>query len=133
MCSRLTKWILSFVWDKDEQGLTTIGGRLEGTETIIEALNREALEEAGLVLTNDHVPFASWFWESTNTYTIWFLSKVNKFVEMPKGFEKTGHVIMNFETAIQMLLRIEGEGERSKIIKKAGTLASQLNEAGNSR
>lgn len=50
----LSNGSLIMVWDKDEQGLTTIGGKIEGTETLKEALNREALEEAGLILENNH-------------------------------------------------------------------------------
>ncbi|GFZ93093.1 hypothetical protein GCM10008018_44280 [Paenibacillus marchantiophytorum] len=32
---------------------------------------------------------------------------------MPKGFETTGRVIMNIETARQMILNIEGKGLRT--------------------
>ncbi|WP_235851606.1 NUDIX domain-containing protein [Heyndrickxia camelliae] len=34
-------------WDKEEQVLTTIGGRIEGIETLEEALDRELMEEVG--------------------------------------------------------------------------------------
>ncbi|MCK9858293.1 NUDIX domain-containing protein [Paenibacillus sp. ATY16] len=35
------------VWDKYEQSLTTVGGRVEGDEDLITALDRETVEEAG--------------------------------------------------------------------------------------
>lgn len=112
-------------WDKEEQGLTTIGGRLEGNETIDEALDREAMEEAGLVLSGERIPFAAWYWKNTDTYTVWFLVNVDHFKEIPAGFEKSGYVITNFETAIEMILRLEGMGERVEIIKRAGVIAGQ--------
>lgn len=52
---------------------------------------------------------------------------------MPNGFEKTGYVIMNFNTAIEMILKIEGPGERTEIIRRAGILAGQLDGASKSR
>jgi len=113
------------VWDRDDQGLTTIGGRLEADETLEAGLDREVMEEAGLVLSDERIPFACWYWESTNTCTVWLLAKVNTMVQMPEGFEKTGCVIMNFETAIQMIMRLEGMGERVEIIQKARILAEQ--------
>lgn len=70
------------VWDREEQGLTTIGGRLEGNESVEEGLDREVIEEAGLILSNERKPFACWYWENTDTYTIWFLVKVQEFVEI---------------------------------------------------
>ncbi|MBO9610605.1 MAG: NUDIX hydrolase [Paenibacillaceae bacterium] len=124
---------LLMVWDREEKVLTTIGGRLEQNETLQEGLDREALEEAGLVLTEERIPFASWFWEQTRGYTIYYLTRVKQFAEMPKGFEKTGYVIMNFETAIEMIRKIEGRGERIEIITRAGILAGQLEDAGNVR
>ncbi|WP_245583810.1 NUDIX hydrolase [Paenibacillus terrigena] len=116
---------MMMVWDRDEQGLTTIGGRLEANETLEAGLDREVMEEAGLLLADDRIPFAAWYWESTDTYTVWFLAKVNTMVQMPEGFEKTGCVIMNFETAIQMIMRLEGMGERVEIIRRARILAEQ--------
>ena len=35
---------------------------------------------------------------------------------MPEGFETTGRVIMNIETAPQMILKIEGEGLRTELL-----------------
>jgi len=111
------------VWDREEQGLTTIGGRLEANETLEAGLDREVMEEAGLVLAEERIPFASWHWESTDTYTVWFLAKVTTIEQMPERFEKTGCVIMNFETAVQMLMQLEGMGERVQIIQRARSLA----------
>ncbi|MGM0883047.1 MAG: NUDIX hydrolase [Bacillota bacterium] len=50
---------LVLAWDVYEKTLTTIGGRLEQDECIEEALNREALEEAGIVLKNERIPINS--------------------------------------------------------------------------
>ncbi|MEK4760722.1 NUDIX domain-containing protein [Viridibacillus sp. FSL E2-0187] len=36
-------------WDKEEKLLTTIGGRIEENESIDEALEREAMEEVGIL------------------------------------------------------------------------------------
>jgi 8-oxo-dGTP pyrophosphatase MutT (NUDIX family) len=113
-------------WDVNEKTLTTIGGRLEPNESIEEALDREALEEAGLVLENERKPFVSWYWEQTDTYTVWVLARVQGFVEMPQGYEKTGYIIANFLTAIEMIHKLEGEGERIDIIKQAGKLSGYL-------
>jgi 8-oxo-dGTP diphosphatase len=89
------------------------------------------MEEAGIVLSSDRTPFATWYWESTDTYTVWVLVKVAQFNEMPKGYEKTGYVIMNFETAIQMIIKLEGMGERVDIIRRAGLLSGLLEEEKN--
>ncbi|RXZ77409.1 NUDIX hydrolase [Paenibacillaceae bacterium] len=124
---------LLMVWDREEQVLTTIGGRLENSESLFEGLKREAIEEAGIILDDSIVPFASWFWQETKSYTIFYLAKIKKFIEMPDGFEKTGYIITNFNTAIDMIKKIEGRGERIEIINKAGILAGQLKEVGNSR
>ena len=119
------------VWDREEQGLTTIGGRLERNESLEEGLDREVMEEAGLIISKERIPFACWYWENTDSYTVWYLVKVKEFVEMPSGYEKTGYVIMNFETAIQMILKLEGMGERVEIVKRAGILCGQLEDQGN--
>jgi 8-oxo-dGTP diphosphatase len=114
-------------WDKAEKVLTTIGGRLEGNENIDEALDREAMEEAGLILEAERIPFASWYWESTDTYTVWFLVKVNRFIPYEFDFEKTGYVIFNFETARQIVSQIEGAGgERIQILNFGEEQAKQL-------
>ncbi|GGG59351.1 NUDIX domain-containing protein [Paenibacillus radicis (ex Gao et al. 2016)] len=108
------------VWDKDEQVLTTIGGRIEGSESIEEeALNREAMEESGIILESNRKPFASWYWNETDTYTIYFLAKVDQMFEIPEGFEKTGRVTFNFETARQIVTKVEGQGERIQILNYA--------------
>lgn len=57
-------------WDEDEQILTTIGGRVEGNESLGEALAREVMEESGITLHDKKIPFASWYWDCTNTYSV---------------------------------------------------------------
>jgi 8-oxo-dGTP diphosphatase len=105
------------VWNKDEQLLTTIGGRLEEGESIDNALDRETIEEAGIILDRNRLPIASWYWENTDTYTVYVVARVSKYVPMPEGFETTGRVVMNFETARQMIYKLEGEsGDRIKIL-----------------
>jgi 8-oxo-dGTP diphosphatase len=47
------------VWDRNEQVLTTVGGRIEDGEDIDQALNRETVEEAGVILKPKRIPFAS--------------------------------------------------------------------------
>jgi 8-oxo-dGTP pyrophosphatase MutT (NUDIX family) len=114
-------------WDKEEQLLTTIGGRIEENESMNEALDREAFEEVGLTISSMRVPFASWYWESTNTYTVWFLVKVEKFTPYTFDFEKSGYVIYNFETAKQIISKLERENkERLQILNQAKELAEQL-------
>lgn len=104
-------------WDKYEQNLTTIGGRVERDEDLFTALDRETVEEAGLVLEEERIPVAAWYWENTDTYTVFVIAKVKQYVEMPEGFETTGRVTMNIETAKQMVYKLEGEGLRSEILK----------------
>lgn len=110
---------LVMVWDKAERFLTTIGGRLEEGEDIDVALAREALEEAGIVLKSERTLFASFYWESTATYTVFYLAHVDHFVDMPAGFEKTGRVVTDFETARQIVATVEGVGERIQILNWA--------------
>lgn len=107
---------LIMVWDKNEKNLTTVGGRIENNEDLDAALDRETIEEAGLILKPFRMPIASWYWESTDTYTIFVLAKVKEYVEMPEGFETTGRVTMNIETALEMILKIEGEGLRTELL-----------------
>lgn len=106
-------------WDKEEQVLTTIGGRIEGNETIDEALDREAYEEVGMKLDSKRIPFASWYWQSTDTYTVYFLAKVKELMPYSFDFEKTGYVILNFETARQIVSKVEGREERIGILTMA--------------
>ncbi|MFC5471252.1 NUDIX hydrolase [Cohnella suwonensis] len=124
---------LMMVWDREEKVLTTIGGRLEVNESLNDGLNREVMEEAGIEISEYRIPFASWFWKESNGYTIYFLTRVKRYLEIPKGYEKTGYVIMNFETAIDMIKNIEGREERINIIRRAGILSGYLEEEGNSR
>lgn len=119
---------MMMVWDKEEKALTTIGGRREPGETLDETLDREAMEEAGIELTGRRIPFACWLWNEPRGYTVFYLAEVKRFRNMPAGFEKTGYVIMNFETAIDMITAIEGRGERIETIKRAGILAGLLPE-----
>ncbi|WP_028547748.1 NUDIX hydrolase [Paenibacillus sp. UNC451MF] len=113
---------MMMVWDKDEQTLTTIGGRVEDNETLEEALYREVMEEAGIRISGEAKPFACWYWEETDTYTVYFLTRVQSYDTMPEGFEKTGYVIMNFQTAIQLITKLEGTGARTDIIARAEAL-----------
>ncbi|WP_339322060.1 kanamycin nucleotidyltransferase C-terminal domain-containing protein [Paenibacillus sp. FSL W8-0194] len=107
------------VWDQNEKVLTTIGGRLEQHEGIHEALNREAIEEAGVILDAVRIPIAAWYWENTDTYTVFVAAKVKDYTAVPDGFETTGRVIMNFETARQMVRRLEGDSHRIKVLDLA--------------
>ena len=114
-------------WDKEEKVLTTIGGRIEGEETLDEALDRELMEEVGLVVGEQRLPIASWYWESTDTYTVWMLAKVDHFVPYEFNNEKTGYVIFNVETAKQMVSKIDGgAGERIEILKIAEERVQKL-------
>ncbi|MEC0243620.1 NUDIX domain-containing protein [Paenibacillus dokdonensis] len=107
------------VWDKNEKALTTVGGRIEVNEDIDTALNRETIEEAGLILESKRVPIAAWYWESTDTYTVFVMARVKNYGIMPEGFETTGRVTMNFETARQIISKIEGEGLRLELLEIA--------------
>lgn len=114
-------------WDEDEQILTTIGGRVEGNESLGEALAREVMEESGITLHDKKIPFASWYWDCTNTYTVWYLSRVNQFVTNTFTLEKTGYVISNFETMKQMVRKMEGVTSiRMQLLTEAEKRANQL-------
>lgn len=114
------------VWDRNEQALTTVGGRIESGESIDEALDRETVEEAGLLLMPERIPVACWYWTETDTYTVFVVAKVHSFVPMPEGFETTGRVTFNFETAKQVVNRIEGHGQRIHILNYAEEAASHI-------
>jgi 8-oxo-dGTP diphosphatase len=113
-------------WDKDEQVLTTIGGRIEENENINQALDREAMEEVGIILGSSRIPFASWYWQSTDTYTVWFLVEAKEFVQYSFDNEKTGYVIFNFNTARQMVSKMEGREERIQILSFAEKRVKEL-------
>lgn len=119
---------LVMVWDREEKVLTTIGGRLAKDESIFDGLNREVMEEAGLVLSEERTLFASWYWKEFDAYRLYYLVKVKEFVEIPNGFETTGYVITNFKTAIDMIKKIEGRQERIEVIRRGGILSGQLIE-----
>lgn len=103
-------------WDKNEKSLTTIGGRIENNEDIDAALDRETVEEAGLILESNRIPIALWYWDSTDTYTVFVIARVKEYVDMPEGFETTGRVTMNIETARQIIYKMEGEGLRTELL-----------------
>ncbi|MCQ6562998.1 HAD-IA family hydrolase [Paenibacillus mendelii] len=71
-------------------------------------------------------PFACWYWEEFDSYRIYFLTRVKRFIEMPDGFETTGYVITNVETAIDMIKQIEGREERIAASRRAGELSRQV-------
>jgi 8-oxo-dGTP diphosphatase len=114
------------VWDKNEKALTTVGGRIEVNEDINNALDRETIEEAGIILNSQRVAFASWYWENTDTYTVFVMGRVKEYVALPEGFETTGRVIMNFETARQIISKIEGQGLRIELLALAEPVYEQF-------
>ncbi|MEK4229607.1 NUDIX hydrolase [Solibacillus sp. FSL H8-0538] len=109
-------------WDNEEQLLTTIGGRIDA------ALKREAMEEEGIIIGTERVPFASWYWKSSDTYTIWYLVKVEKFLPHPFDCEKSGYVIFNLETAKQLISKTEPDNDnRIQILNMAYDKVKLLN------
>lgn len=113
-------------WDEEEQLITTVGGRLEQNETIEQALSRELIEEIGLVIEDSKIPLITYHWESTNTYTMWYLVKTKHFNKTNFEFEKTGYIILNFKTALQMLHKLEPENQtRRDILETAEYVAKQ--------
>jgi 8-oxo-dGTP diphosphatase len=113
-------------WDEEEQLITTVGGRLEQNESINEALSRELMEEIGLVIEESKIPLITYYWESTNTYTIWYLVKAKEFLKTEFDFEKTGYIILNFKTAQQLLHKLEPENQtRRTILETAECVAKE--------
>jgi 8-oxo-dGTP diphosphatase len=120
--------LIVMVWDKNEKALTTVGGRIENDEDINTALDLETIEEAGIILESLRIPIASWYWESTDTYTIFVMARVKKYTKIPEGFETTGTVRMNFETARQIIFKIEGDGPRIELLTLAEPVYLQFFE-----
>ncbi|MGM1050678.1 hypothetical protein SAMN05661091_2529 [Paenibacillus uliginis N3/975] len=108
-----------FVWDINEETLTTVGGRLEDNEDLNTALDRETTEEAGLILDTYRIPIASWYWENTNTYTVFVIARIKEYVSLPVGFETSGRVVMNFETARHLITKLEGNSHRIELLNLA--------------
>ncbi len=114
-------------WDKEEQLLTTIGGRAEGNESVDETIEREAFEEVGMKISSKRIPFASWYWESTDTYTVWLLARTIEFSPSTFDNEKSGYVICNFDTAVQIFNKLEPENmARIQLLNFAKERAEQL-------
>ncbi|WP_342560531.1 NUDIX domain-containing protein [Psychrobacillus sp. FSL W7-1457] len=114
-------------WDKAEQQITTIGGRLENGESLEEALEREVMEEVGITLTDERVPFASWYWSASDTYTVWYLSKIKTIGNYEFNNEKTGYIISNFSTFEMMIKQLEGEqAPRLQILQLAKKKALEV-------
>lgn len=86
-------------WNRERGLLETLGGCVEAGESYEEALRREAMEEAGITVAGPFRPIASYYWESTDTYTVWFIGRVVDFGAVPPGFETSGRVVCNVETA----------------------------------
>lgn len=113
-------------WDEEEQLITTVGGRLEQNETIEQALSRELLEEIGLKIEEPKIPLVTYYWESTNTYTIWYLVKTKQFIETNFEYEKTGYIILNFKTALQIIHKLEPDNKvRRTILETAECVAKE--------
>ncbi|WP_194233640.1 hypothetical protein [Paenibacillus donghaensis] len=44
---------------------------------------------------------------------------ISEYTALPDGFETTGRVVMNFETARQMVAKLEGDSHRIKVLEWA--------------
>jgi 8-oxo-dGTP pyrophosphatase MutT (NUDIX family) len=93
-------------WNREEAALTSVGGRIEPGETHEQALGREAHEEAGITLREPYQPIASWYWESTHTYTVFYTARVAAWHDLLPGFENTGRVIFTPETARSIISQL---------------------------
>lgn len=91
-----------------------VRGRVEAGETLEQALQHEAAEEAGIRLNGPFVPFASYHWASTDTYTVWFLASVAEFEAIPPGFEKSGPVVCNIGTAKEIIRHLARDPKREE-------------------
>lgn len=120
--------MIMLAWDKEEQLITTIGGRVENSETLEEALVREVMEEVGITLMEEKIPFASWYWSSTDTYTVWYLSKVKTLGKYDFQNEKTGYLISNFLTFEMLITQLENKyAPRLQILQLAKKKAMDCN------
>jgi 8-oxo-dGTP diphosphatase len=54
------------------------------------------------------------------------MGRVKEYVALPEGFETTGRVIMNFETARQIISKIEGQGLRIELLALAEPVYEQF-------
>lgn len=99
-------------WNKASGLLETVGGRIEPGESIEEALQREAWEEAGICLQGPYRPFASFYWESTQTYTVWFLAHAATLHREPPGFETSGRLVCNIATAKEIVRHLAHDPSR---------------------
>lgn len=80
-----------------------------------------------MAISNEKIPFAAWYWESTDTYTIWYLVKAQQFLPYTFENEKTGYVLFNFNTAKQIIKKLEMNFEkRIQILDLAYKKAIQL-------
>jgi 8-oxo-dGTP diphosphatase len=77
-------------------------------------------------LESNRIPIASWYWDSTDTYTVFVMGRVKEYVDMPEGFETTGRVTMNIETARQIIYKIEGEGLRTELLDIVDSVFDQF-------
>ena len=67
----------------DTSSVASIGGRIEANEDVDQTLEREAMEEVGIVLREQKVPFALWYLER---YMEKFI--ISRLIELKKIAEK---------------------------------------------
>lgn len=104
-------------WNPTTRILETVGGRLEPGESIEAALRREAVEEAGLLLSEPFRLFGVWHWDTSDTYTALYLARAAGTVPIPPGFETTGRVTFTFETARQIIASLAHDPHRERRIE----------------
>ena len=85
------------------------------------------MEEVGITLTDERVPFASWYWSASDTYTVWYLSKIKRLGNYEFNNEKTGYIISNFSKFEMMIKQLEGEqAPRLQILQLAKKKALEI-------